>query len=214
MPTFIEAIKKDDALPAFDLDAHRTELHEFMMDRVRQLFGGQSLRHDIIDAVVEGDQPDIANILDSAKTLDEHKGDQNFKDSVEALTRVLRIAKKAEFDPSALEVDPALFEHPSEGKLYDAVSELQTKAQHQTIAQSFADLTKLQPIIAEYFDENMIMADDEKIKNNRLKQLTILAGIVFMVGNLDELIVKWPLTWQSCVFEGQLIDKKIGCVNI
>lgn len=190
MPVFVEQMKNAHVLPNFDMTAHQDELHGFMMDRIKQWFSDSDIRHDIVDTVVEGNQPDIANILESAKTINDHKDDAHFKNAIEALTRVLRISKKAQYDANELTVDPTLFEHPSEQKLYDAVQTLNQQAVHQSMTDNFAALTKLEPLIEAYFDENMIMADDEKIRDNRLKQLSILAKLIFMVGDLDELIVK------------------------
>ncbi len=189
-PEFVTALKEADAVPAFDVAEHASQVRDFIQDRIRQWFGNHDVRHDIVDAVVGGSQIDIANVLAAADALNEHKTDPKFKDSIEALTRVLRIAKKAEFNSDELTVDDTLFEHPSEQQLHEAVDKIQKQALHQTVAANFEQLIKLQPIIENYFDENMIMDKNEAIKNNRLKQLSILAHLIFLVGNLDELIVK------------------------
>ena len=44
--------------------------------------------------------------------------------------------------------------------------------------------------ITAYFDATMIMADDEKVKNNRLLQLVKIARLTEDFGSLDKLIVK------------------------
>ena len=111
------------------------------------------------------------------------------KEDIEALTRVLRIAKKDKRPVSELVVDPNLFENPSEAKMHTAVSEL-IKEDQQTVSENFAALRTLTPIISEYFDENMIMDKNEDIRNNRLAQLSILAHQASLIGNLDNLIVK------------------------
>ncbi len=147
------------------------------------------VRHDIIDAATDTRQNDIANVLAAIQTIDEHKDDANFKEDIEALTRVLRIAKKDNRPVSELSVDPNLFENPSEAKMHTAVSEL-IKEDQQTVSEHFAALRTLTPIISEYFDENMIMDKNEDIRNNRLAQLSILANQASLIGNLDNLIVK------------------------
>lgn len=189
-PDFVAGLKNQKVVPDFDVTSHTTEVRQFIQDRIRQWFGNHDVRHDIVEAVVAGTQTDITNVLAAAKAINDHKDDAKFKDSIEALTRVLRIAKKGVFDDDQLTVDPSLFEHPSEQQLYDAVAAIQKQALHQTIAANFEQLTALRPLIENYFAENMIMDKNEAIKNNRLKQLSILARLIFIVGNLDELVVK------------------------
>lgn len=189
-PEFMAGLQAHNLAPKFDVNSHATQVRQFIQGRIRQWFSNHEVRHDIVDAVVSGTQTDITNELAAAKVIEEHKEDTKFKDSIEALTRVLRIAKKGSFDDDQLTVDPALFEHPSEQQLYDAVAAIQRQELHQTIAASFEQLTALRPLIENYFDENMIMDKNEAVKNNRLKQLSILARLIFIVGNLDELVVK------------------------
>ena len=174
---------------SFDLNKNSDEVRSFFLDRIKQLFHGQKVRHDIIDAATDTRQNDIANILEAIQTIDDHKDDDNFKEDIEALTRVLRIAKKDKRPVSELVVDPNLFENPSEAKMHTAVSEL-IKENQQTVSENFAALRTLTPIISEYFDENMIMDKNEDIRNNRLAQLSILANQASLIGNLDNLIVK------------------------
>ena len=173
----------------FDLNRNSAEVRTFFLDRIKQLFHGRKIRHDVIDAATDTRQDDVANILDAVQTIDEHKDDESFKEDIEALTRVLRIAKKDKRPVSELSVNPDLFENPSEAKMYTAVSELPEEGQ-QTVSEAFAALRTLAPVISEYFDENMIMDKNEDIRNNRLAQLSILANQTALIGNLDNLIVK------------------------
>ena len=56
--------------------------------------------------------------------------------------------------------------------------------------EKFAILSSLKDSITAYFDATMIMADDEKVKNNRLLQLVKIARLTEDFGSLDKLIVK------------------------
>ncbi|MBB1062778.1 glycine--tRNA ligase subunit beta [Limosilactobacillus fastidiosus] len=172
-----------------DINNNADQVRAFFMDRIHQLLSGLHMKHDVIDAVTDTKSNDIENILDAANSIKAHHDDENFKGVIEALTRVLRIAKKGKNDSTA-KVDSSLFQNPSEQKLYDAVNDLNSKAGERTVDENFTVLRSLAPIINEYFDENMIMDKDENIKNNRLTQLGILAQQASLIGNLDKLIVK------------------------
>ena len=188
-PEIVKAFDEAGLDVDIDISKNAAQVRSFFMDRIHQLLSGQHMKHDVIDAVTDTQSADIENVLDAANAIKAHHDDENFKGVVEALTRVLRIAKKGNND-SSVKVDPSLFQNPSEQKLYDAVNDLVDKSSQRTVENNFAALRSLAPIISEYFDENMIMDKDENVKNNRLTQLGILARQTYLIGNLDKLIVK------------------------
>ena len=188
-PEIVKAFDEAGLDVDIDISKNAAQVRSFFMDRIHQLLSGQHMKHDVIDAVTDTQSADIENVLDAANAIKAHHDDENFKGVVEALTRVLRIAKKGNND-SSVKVDPSLFQNPSEQKLYDAVNDLVDKSSQRTVEDNFAALRSLAPIISEYFDENMIMDKDENVKNNRLTQLGILARQTYLIGNLDKLIVK------------------------
>lgn len=186
----IAAFNKAGLQTSFDLSANQDQVRAFFLDRLKQLFNGEKLRHDIVDTVTDTQGVDIANVIEAAKAIDSHKDDADFKGAVEALTRVLRIAKKGKFGAAMPSVDPDLFVNPSEQQLHDAVNTVEQHFADRTVAENFTALRDLAPVISAYFDENMIMDKDEAVRQNRLAQLTILARLTAVVGNLNDLIVK------------------------
>lgn len=188
-PFLIKAFADSDVAIDFDLTKNAPAVRTFFLERLKQFFSGRRLRHDIIDAVTDTENDDIETVFEAAAAIDEHKEDTDFKDAVEALTRVLRISKKGH-PGLAAQVDPSLFENPSEKKLYTAVNEVAAGAANRTVAENFAELRQLAPVITEYFDENMIMDKNEAVRNNRLAQLAIIARLARVMGNLNDLIVK------------------------
>ncbi len=182
----------EQATPAlgFDYAKNADAVTDFFIDRLKQLFSLDHLRHDIVDAVTDTHVTDPAAIVEAAHVLDAHKDDADLKDQVEALTRVIRLAAKGNLSEDDVKVDPSLFENPSEGQLDEAVKALIDAKEGQSLDQQFSALLELEPVISLYFEENMIMDKDEAVKNNRLSLLTILADQTASFGNLDQLIVK------------------------
>ena len=187
-PELVTAMTAAGVNPAFDMTKVTSDVHSFISERIRLALDGKKYRHDIVETAITGKQNDIVNVMEAAATLDAHKDDANFKDSIEALTRVLRIADKNDADAN-LAVDAALFQAPSEQQLLDQVTAIETKPA-ETIDGLYQQLAGLQPTIAQYFEDNMIMDKDEQVKNNRLHQLTRIAQLTEELGNLNELIVK------------------------
>lgn len=87
-------------------------------------------------------------------------------------------------------VDPSLFENDSEKALHDAVAKAADGYTSLTAEADFERLAGLKDEINTYFDATMIMAKDEKLKNNRLRQLTMIANMIMFLGDLDKLVVK------------------------
>ena len=58
------------------------------------------------------------------------------------------------------------------------------------MAQNYEDLTALRPLIENYFDQTMVMVDDDKVRRNRLTQLNKIAKMALAVASLDALITK------------------------
>lgn len=174
---------------SFDYAKNTDQVRTFFLDRIKQLLSDKALRHDVIDAATDTRVADPVNIVAAARLLADHQDDESFKDQIEALTRVIRIAKKA---PANLPetVDESKFVNPSEEKLHTAVNTLANQAEQLSLTDLLSQLLSLEPVITNYFDENMIMDKDEAIKNNRLAQLSILANLTGRLGNLDQLIVK------------------------
>lgn len=171
-------------------EQHQAEIRQFFLDRLRQLFGEHQVAHDLIDTVSAVRSLDPTTLRQVVKALQKHRHDPDFKETIEALTRVIRLVKQNKIKFDQIKVDPELFEHPSERELYEAVQHIQQDFGQQTLEHDFDELRKLGPVINRYFDENMIMADDPKIRDNRLKQLIILQKLIQTFGDLRELIVK------------------------
>lgn len=168
------------------------EVIEFVKARLRQLLLSKDVRHDVIDAVINADQKDLSKLFESARILKKHVVDDEFRPSVEALTRVINLAKKAREnnDTTSETVNPNLFENDSEKVLYQAVTSLEENFGGNTVAENYQALVLLRPLIEAYFDHTMIMAEDKVIRQNRLNQLDKIAKMALSVASLDLLNVK------------------------
>ncbi len=170
-------------LPKSDADQ---EIADFIRDRVKQYLQKNKFKYDIIDAVLASSQQDPSQILAAANVLQLHHDDEEFKPVVESLTRIDNILKKAKFKGN-VEVDESLFEDNSEKELYVGVQNLQ---EIESLADLYQGFVQLQPVIDQYFDVNMIMDKNEKVKNNRLAQLYAVSELADRLGNLSKLVIK------------------------
>ncbi len=183
-----EKVNSDEARFGIKLTSGQQEVLDFIKARLRQRLTSENVRHDVIDAVINADQEDLTQLFASAAILRKHVTDADFKPSVEALTRAINLAKKAEAVSD--HVDPNLFENDSEKALFEVVADLEQKFPRQTMEENYNGLTALRPYIENYFEATMVMADDEKVRRNRLAQLKIISKMALAVASLDSLITK------------------------
>ncbi|WP_270785608.1 glycine--tRNA ligase subunit beta [Enterococcus faecalis] len=187
-----EAVNQDVEKYGVLLNEGQAEVVEFVKARLRQLLMTKNVRHDIIDAVVSAEQADLSKLFASANILKSRFEDQDFKPSMEALTRVINLAKKGQelLGDTEEGIDPSLFENKAEKELYQVVNDLSEAFATRTIAENYEALVNLRPLIDAYFNETMVMVEDEKVKQNRLKQLMQIAKMALSIASLDLLIVK------------------------
>ena len=71
-----------------------------------------------------------------------------------------------------------------------AIKELHSKVQTLTPEELYSNLEALAPKINDFFNENMVMVDDEVIRRNRLRFLGLLSQIILDFADFTSLIVK------------------------
>ena len=170
---------------AHNLQAVINDVLAFLTDRVVKALQTEKVRYDVINAVTTGKLTDITQMFTSANALLAHSEDQMFREGVESLTRVMRLTSK---NPTDAAVDTALFENEAEKQLYDVIGSFADKA--FTTDELIAALLGLQPAIAAYFDQTMVMVDDEAVKQNRLATLQLVSDQAEKVANFMALDVK------------------------
>ncbi|MFS0988029.1 glycine--tRNA ligase subunit beta [Enterococcus durans] len=172
-----------------ELSEGQKEVIDFVKGRLRQLLTTKKVRHDIIDAVLNAEQKDLTKAFAAAQLFKERLEDEDFKPSMEALTRVVNLAKKVE-DDTAKEIDPTLFENEAEKELYEAVNKVKAQLPDQSLDENYNQLVALRPLIEAYFDQTMVMVEDPAVRNNRLAQLQQIAEMALSLASLDQIITK------------------------
>ena len=161
----------------------------FIRERVAQRIATITKRHDIIDAVVNSNTSSVPEQLKAAKVLSEMSASDEFKGITEALNRVINISAKAKDEVDG-EISEEHLETESERNLVKAIQELNTKVSSLTPEELYNHLEALAPKINNFFNENMVMVDDEAVRRNRLRFLGLLSQIILDFADFTSLIVK------------------------
>jgi glycyl-tRNA synthetase beta chain len=164
------------------------ELLSFFKLRIKHTLQERSIRYDIIDAVLSGKIGAMASLIKRAEVLEAHKGEEGFKESMEALSRVLNIASKAE-QPAA--VDQGLFENKEETELHSRFLEVSAEIGKGVKEEEYYRLlVSMRPEIGAYFENTMVMADNTALKENRLSMMAEIASLIQAFAKVNEIVVK------------------------
>lgn len=181
--------KAQDLYTNIEPDQNQSEWEQFVMDRVHQLLTDKNYAYDIVNTVVATKENTFQQIFSAADVLTKHQSDPDFKENIEALTRTVRLARKGQNDV-LLSVKQDLFENDSEKKLFAAFNAVAKSYSEENLEERYKSLASLREPISEYFDETMVMVDDQAVKDNRLTQLDSIAKLTYSFGALDDLNVK------------------------
>jgi glycyl-tRNA synthetase beta chain len=129
-------------------------------------------------------------IVKKAEFLMNRLDSREFKKEVEAFSRVTNISRKA--SDSDHTMDEGLFEQQEEKDLDAAVKEAAKEASESlssdSVEKTYESLQKLVPYIHNYFDHIMVMAEDEKIKANRLAQMKQTAALILSFAEFQKIV--------------------------
>ncbi|SQF67551.1 glycine--tRNA ligase subunit beta [Streptococcus dysgalactiae] len=163
--------------------ANKADVMSFIRARVDKMMG-KAVPKDIREAVLESSTFVVPEMLAAAEALVNARHKENYKPSVESLSRAFNLAEKAD---ASVRVDPSLFENDHEQALFAAIQSLSLEGSAENqVEQVFA----LSPVINDFFDNTMVMADDQAIKNNRLALLAALVGKAKSIAAFNQLNTK------------------------
>jgi glycyl-tRNA synthetase beta chain len=170
-----------------DLEEVKADMFTFFKARVKHLLQEQQIRYDLIDAVLFNEIGYIHSTVERAHVLDAKKDEAGFKESLEALSRVMNIAVKCD---NKVTVDPSAFENDQENALYVKYKKVAIRyMESRDENERFEQLVSLQSEIESYFENTMVMADDEAIRNNRLSLMKEISDLVAGFAAMNKIIL-------------------------
>lgn len=167
------------------------QIMEFFKQRLRNLLMDQGIRYDVIDAVfADKRNDDMVDLAVRCKVLAAYVEAGNAEPLVQVSVRVSNLCKKIEKEVA---ISGALFKDESENKLHEVVAAVSKEIIPEIVLYDYAAVLKagekvIGPVNA-FFDNVMVMDEDENVKNNRLAMLEEVRGIVNAVGDLSLLVL-------------------------
>lgn len=167
------------------------QIMEFFKQRLRNLLMDQGIRYDVIDAVfADKRNDDMVDLAVRCKALAAYVEAGNAEPLVQVSVRVSNLCKKIEKEVA---ISGALFKDESENKLHEVVATVSKEIIPEIVLYDYAAVLKAGEKVIEpvntFFDNVMVMDEDENVKNNRLAMLEEVRGIVNAVGDLSLLVL-------------------------
>lgn len=167
------------------------QIMEFFKQRLRNLLMDQGIRYDVIDAVfADKRNDDMVDLAVRCKALAAYVEAGNAEPLVQVSVRVSNLCKKIEKEVA---ISGSLFKDESENKLHEVVAAVSKEIIPEIVLYDYAAVLKAGEKVIEpvntFFDNVMVMDEDENVKNNRLAMLEEVRGIVNAVGDLSLLVL-------------------------
>ncbi|WP_198263102.1 glycine--tRNA ligase subunit beta [sulfur-oxidizing endosymbiont of Gigantopelta aegis] len=173
-----------------DIEAAKAcqSVYKFMLDRLKGYFADQDISIDVFDAVLALTPPQPYDFACRIEAVKQFKQLEAAESLAAANKRIANILKKLKGNiPTAINAD--LFVEAAEKQLAEQLESITQKVapllKASQYTQALTELSELRTVVDTFFDDVMVMADDEALKNNRIALLGQLQGQFIQVADLS-----------------------------
>ena len=174
----------------FNKEEVASQIVEFFVERVKNLFKDLGIRYDVIDAVLNNNLDDISDIHTRALELNRWLQKDELVEMLTAFNRVSTLAEKATTDI----VKEDLLKEDAEIKLYNGFKEIKSNVESLLLDKKYNEaldaFATLRPLVDNLFDNVMVMDKDEAIKENRLALLKQIYSTMLTICDLSKIVYK------------------------
>lgn len=155
-----------------------TEVFNFCRQRLQHLWA-QEYPQDLVEAVLAAGCDEVVDAWERLQALAAMSQSQEFAALAGGFKRVMNILVKEA--PGELQVQPQLLQAPQEQQLHEATEQVAAAVAAARgsgdYPQALAQLAHLRQPVDAFFDNVMVKAPEEELKNNRLALLQAVSGL-------------------------------------
>lgn len=168
-------------------------LHDFLLERVRYVLEQRGFDLRNVRAVTSDAAPHVSPLQARRKVevLPEFTESPDFRQLAILFKRVRNIAKN--FDGAGGDLNRSLLREPAEVALLDAIDQRQpaiataVKSGHG-FRQAFSEAAKLGPSVGKFFDDVLVMAEDQPLREARLRLMKRLESLILQLADVSEIV--------------------------
>jgi len=156
-------------------------LHPFLRERLEfYLRNVGGFEYDVVNAVLAGGADDVADAIARAEAVTQVRRSEDFESISVAFKRIKNLLRQASETRKqvAAAIDPNLLCEPAERELAatipriaEGVEALRGERRYQ---EALREISRLRPTVDTFFDQVMVMGEDERLRANRLALLQTL----------------------------------------
>lgn len=181
-----EAVKRAAAQPIQVSDETQAKTLEFIAGRLSVALKDMGYKYDVVDAVLAEQSNNPAGSVRAVSQLQEWTKREDWKTILDGFARCARIIRAASVEGGRWTVvSENLLDLEEEKNLYQALQTVNRKP--MTVNELLESVVKLIPAITAFFDKVMVMAEDEKLRGNRLALVGQISGLAKGVADLSKL---------------------------
>ena len=161
------------------------EILEFFKVRLKNELVQRGIRPDTAEAALRAHFDDPVDAVMRAKAIEAVRHRPEFEPLSIAFKRCMNILKGQEITS----FDPALLREDAERGLFDALEKASTRVEPLFRERKYEDamivLLELKPSVDTFFDEVLVMAEDSRLRANRLALVARIVELFLRVGDLS-----------------------------
>jgi len=164
------------------------EVLDFFRIRYQNLLLDRGYPFDVIEAVVSISFDELLDVQHRTDALRQARGWKDFESIVIGFKRAMNILKGV----SLIEmVNPSLLSEDAEKDLYQSFVKVKERIDSHLVKRdyesSLLEMTQMKKPIDEFFDDVMVMVEDEKVRNNRLALLNEIGQLFLKIADFSKL---------------------------
>ncbi len=168
---------------------------EFLLDRARFVLRERgSLAYDEINAAIAAGPDDLVDAMRRMEAIRAIRKTKNFEPLAVSFKRIRKILEKAGPEAgwklSAVRSD--LFVEEAERELHaraaSAMKEVEQQKRAGKYREALQEIAKLRPAVDRFFDDVMVMAEEEQVRKNRLTLLSGLLSEFSTIADFSEIV--------------------------
>jgi glycyl-tRNA synthetase beta chain len=168
------------------------QILEFLRDRARYVFREKDgFEYDEVNAVFKAGADDLVDARKRLDALHAIRKSKNFEPLTVSFKRIRKILEKAGKQAEGAHTQPDLFEGDAERALFAAMRKAGPKVEEQKRAGHYKEalevIAALRPEVDRFFEQVMVMAENEAVRKNRLLLLNELLREFSTIADFSEL---------------------------
>ena len=166
------------------------QVFDYMLERLKGYYLDRDVSSDIYDAVVSRRPEKPYDFDRRIHAVQAFRSLPEAESLAAANKRIRNILKKLDSQP-IVEINPDLLEEPAEKDLVKALAAVNENIgrhlQDQKYTEALAGMVALREPVDTFFDQVMVMCEDEVVKNNRLSLLAQLRSLFMEIADISSL---------------------------